>query len=246
MEERIAYSPCSLDSVVNLSLADNELVSLGLSGLSPQERAPHAAAQVQPSPGQRTPDMGLLDFPISEEEMEWLVALSYGEDPTSVGSGTPAVGTGPAAAEAASTSTTVTAPTPQQEAQQMRFNDLMVPCTASTGLTASQAEAAECDNNVAWVADAAATSAGESIMLRLLQAIHTPTVLGFLLRWHDVTTFHHILQVWQRHCQGIKGCCRGCGSGVARCSQVTFAVGYAGHPPTVCTCFLHQSRSPRH
>lgn len=244
MEDQMACSPCSLDTVLRLPLASNELLSLGLSGLSPQQRAPHAAAQVQPSPQQRTPDMALLDFPISEEEMEWLVALSYEDAPSSVGSGTPAVRTGPAAAETVSTSTTVTTLMPQQEVQQMHPNDVMVPCTAFTGLPASQAEAAagagQCDNNAAWIADAAASSAGEMIKLRPLHAIYVPNLSTFLVRWYDDLC---ILQVWQCRCQGSKGCCRACGCGVAKYSQVTLAVKCLRHPSRACTGTLHQSCS---
>ena len=171
----MACSPCILDSVLRLPSADNELLSMGVSALSPQHRAPHAAAQVQPSSEQQTPDMALLDFAISEEEMEWLVALSHGDATSSVGSGTPAAGP-VVAAEAALASTIVTAPMPQQEVQQMHPSDLMVPCTSFTGLTASQADAAagaaaECDNNCAWVADVAASPVGESTNLRLSRAI---------------------------------------------------------------------------
>lgn len=165
MGDHTACSPCNFEALLALPSPGNDLLSLGLPGASPQQRAPHAAGQVQPPAGQRTPDMASLSFAISEEEMEWLVALTEGDGAASHGNAAAAA----AAAEAASTSTTMTAPEAQQDAQQMHPVDQRLlhsvnsepgPLTAA-GASAAAAAAADAANNAAWAADAAAASTGQ-------------------------------------------------------------------------------------
>ena len=134
---------------------------------------------------------------------------------------------------------TVTAPMQQHDVQHTQLNDLMVPRTAFTGLTASQLEAAagaaESDNNVAWVADVAASSSGESVRWSVAFTRHSNDwCVGTMTRVCTV-------QVWQ--CWGSRACYRGCGSGVTTYSQVTFTVWCAGHPSRTCARSLHESCS---
>lgn len=161
MGDQIACSPCSFEALLSLPSPGNELLSLGLPASSPQQQAPLPhAAQVQASAAQRTPEMASLNCPISEEEMEWLVALAE-EDVAAPASCCGWAAAAPA--EAASTSATATAPG-QQDAQHMQLVDQRLlqsaPSEPGVSIPSPAAAAAEAANNAAWAADTTAASTG--------------------------------------------------------------------------------------
>lgn len=155
MVDTAACSPCNFEALLALPSPGDELLSLGLPSIA-SPHAPHAAGQVQPAEEQRTPDATSLNFIISDEEMQWLVALT---DEDGIAPDAAAAAASAAAAQPLATSAAMAAaaaPLPQQEQPMQLLDQRLLHSAASMpDLSSASAASAAADviNNACWAVE---------------------------------------------------------------------------------------------